>query len=245
MTQKNQNLQKSVALNIDGVGSVLFKKSIRARHLNIRIKHNTGVQVSVPKGMSFYKAKQIVRTKTDWIHRNLEKINNNELKNVLYDGSQPIKSRHHILDVRAGRVTKISIILVNGVIKVRYPENYKITDPIVQSAIKTALIAAYRKEAKAYLPARLAYLANEHGFEYNKVFIKNHKSRWGSCSAKNNINLNLHLMRLPDELIDYVIMHELVHTKIKNHSREYWTLLENICGDVKEYKKRIRNYVIN
>ncbi len=125
-------------------------------------------------------------------------------------------------------------------ILVSYPAEMDITNLEVQAAIRKGLITAYRKEAKEYLPNRLAELAQDCGFKYNRVFIKNHRSRWGSCSAQNNINLSLHLMRLPDELIDYVILHELVHTVVKNHSSAFWARLAKVCPDVKLLRKELR-----
>lgn len=89
---------------------------------------------------------------------------------------------------------------------------------------------------------RLQDLAEINGFTYNKVFIKNQKTRWGSCSSQNNINLNAKLANLPDELMDYVILHELVHTKIKNHSKKFWTELDKFVGNAKALDKELRKY---
>lgn len=98
------------------------------------------------------------------------------------------------------------------------------------------------KEARSMLIKRLDELALEHGFSYNRVFIRNQKTRWGSCSAKNNINLNMKLARLPDELRDYVILHELVHTKVKNHGSRFWAELDKILGDSKKVDAKMKPY---
>ncbi|MDA8404981.1 MAG: SprT family zinc-dependent metalloprotease [Desulfobacteraceae bacterium] len=82
------------------------------------------------------------------------------------------------------------------------------------------------RAAKARLIERLNELSQKHGLPYNRVFVKRQKTRWGSCSAKKNINLNIHLAALPEALMDYAIVHELVHTKILNHSRDFWEELE-------------------
>jgi len=99
-----------------------------------------------------------------------------------------------------------------------------------------------RGEARKKLVNRLNELSEQYGFRYNKVFVRNQKTRWGSCSSKNNINLNIKLVRLPDEMIDYVLLHELVHTRIKNHTKAFWTELNKFVGDAKEMSKIMNEY---
>ena len=88
---------------------------------------------------------------------------------------------------------------------------------------------ALRARARTELPARLAVLAEQHGFQYNRVIIKNNSSNWGSCSVRGNINLNLRLVTLPDRLRDYVMLHELCHLRYMNHGPEFHALLEEVC----------------
>lgn len=97
-----------------------------------------------------------------------------------------------------------------------------------------------RPVARQELIQRLDELAGKYGFTYNRVFIRNQRTRWGSCSAKNNINLNIKLVLLPDELIDYVILHELVHTNIKNHSRKFWDGLSKYVINPKQKASQLR-----
>ncbi len=100
-----------------------------------------------------------------------------------------------------------------------------------------------RVRARAALIERLEELAELHDFRFNKISIRNQKTKWGSCSARNNISLNVNLVRLPAELTDYVILHELVHTRIKNHSKEFWTELDMYVGDsAKELRRMLRAY---
>jgi len=99
-----------------------------------------------------------------------------------------------------------------------------------------------RAAARKLLVDRLHHLARLYGFSYNRVFIRNQKTRWGSCSTKNNINLNVSLVRLPDELIDYTILHELVHTRVKNHSQRFWDQMDLLLGDAKKIDKKLRAY---
>jgi predicted metal-dependent hydrolase len=99
-----------------------------------------------------------------------------------------------------------------------------------------------RQVARKLLVDRLSHLAIRYGFKYNRVFIRNQKTRWGSCSQKNNINLNIKLVRLPQELIDYTILHELVHTRVKNHGRQFWHQMDLLLGDAKKIDKKLSAY---
>lgn len=101
-----------------------------------------------------------------------------------------------------------------------------------------------KEEVRRKLVGRLNQLCEQHSFTYNRVFLRNQKTRWGSCSNKNNINLNMKLIRLPDEMIDYVLLHELVHTRIKNHTKEFWEELDMLVGDAKAKNKRLKDYKI-
>lgn len=92
-------------------------------------------------------------------------------------------------------------------------------------------IEEMRRQAKEVLPLRLEELAVRYGFVYNKVTIKHNSTNWGSCSARNNINLNLNLMRLPSLLRDYVILHELCHLRHHDHGQAFHLLLEHLCTD--------------
>ncbi|MFH1853469.1 MAG: SprT family zinc-dependent metalloprotease [Candidatus Neomarinimicrobiota bacterium] len=97
-------------------------------------------------------------------------------------------------------------------------------------------------EAKDLLRRRTDILSRQYGLPYNRVFIKRQKTRWGSCSIKNNINLNIRLYILPAELRDYVILHELVHTRHRNHGRQFWFLLTELCSDARHLNRRLRQY---
>ncbi len=98
------------------------------------------------------------------------------------------------------------------------------------------------KQIRQELVAMLESLARIHGFEYGRVTIRHQKTRWGSCSGTNNINLNAHLITLPIELIEYVLLHELVHTRVKNHSRKFWQEIHKYMPDARERDKRLRSY---
>lgn len=98
-----------------------------------------------------------------------------------------------------------------------------------------------RKKAKKYLPKRTQELAQLYGFKIGRIALRNQKTRFGSCSFVNNINLNIKLMQYDNDIIDYVIIHELCHTKIKNHSKKFWAEVEKYCPNYKELRKKLKS----
>lgn len=100
---------------------------------------------------------------------------------------------------------------------------------IPQKALRDVLAEVLREEAKILLPQKLSYFSDQYGFHFHKVTIKHNSSNWGSCSRAGNINLNLNLIRLPEPLCDYVLLHELCHLKEPNHGPRFHVLLERLC----------------
>lgn len=103
--------------------------------------------------------------------------------------------------------------------------------PELDKVLKKALAEVLRAEARLILPKRLALFASRFGFRCGKVTVKHNSSNWGSCSARGNINLNLNLVRLPEPLCDYVLLHELCHLKYPDHGPEFHSFLEKLCTD--------------
>ena len=99
-----------------------------------------------------------------------------------------------------------------------------------------------RKVARKILCRRIGELAQLHKFVYNRVSIRKQKTRWGSCSSKDNINLNMNLLHLPSELMDYVLLHELVHTRVKDHSKDFWDELNTIVPNARQVDRRLKDY---
>lgn len=99
-----------------------------------------------------------------------------------------------------------------------------------------------RAAARQLLVRRLDQLAAQHGFQYHRVFVRNQKTRWGSCSARDNINLNVNLVRLPDALRDYVILHELVHTRVRNHGEKFWQEMEQLMPGARDLDRELNRY---
>lgn len=235
-------MKSSKSIYVQDIGEVLFRKSRRAKKINISIKPFEGIVVSFPYYVSYKVAEEATTSKKDWIYKSIAKMKNYENKKVVFNELSDFSTRLHRLIVRVKNDGNISVTIRNRIIFVKYPSNILVSSKEVQIAIRKGIERALRIEAKEYLPIRVDQLAKEFGFSYNQVYCKNLKSRWGSCSVRNNINLNIHLMRLPDEFIDYVILHELCHTVHKNHSKRFWDKLESIFPASKSVDKKLREF---
>jgi predicted metal-dependent hydrolase len=229
---------------IKRIGEITLYKSKKARRISIRVKPAEGVMVSVPTCVEYDKAIEFVYKKADWIGRQLKRTKKIEAKQTLFTRDIKYSTRFHRLVISAWGKEVIKIKISDGIISVNYPEGMDDKDLILQKNIKEGIVLALRKEAKEFLPKRVEEFALKNGFKVNRVYIKNSKTLWGSCSSNNNINLNLHVMRLPERLMDYIIFHELVHTIYKNHGKEFWTLLTKLTGNGKVLAKELKNYDI-
>lgn len=231
-------------IHFEGVSDILFRHSSRARHLSISVRPFVGVRVSIPIGMSYNSAIRLVTQKKLWIKKHLDKMKEFEKQQTMFDENSGYCTKQHKLDLRKADRKNISVRISSGKINVIYPTELNSDSKEVQTAIRTGIERALKVEAKQFLPEKVKELAVKFDFNYNNLTLKNIKSRWGSCSRKNNINLSIHLMRLPDHLINYVILHELVHTVHHNHSKRFWALLDKVTGSAKSLDKELRKYRI-
>ena len=229
---------------MDEIGEVTFQKNQRSKNLRITVKPFQGVKVTIPYTVSYNSAISFVHEKKEWLKKSLDHVRQIENKFTVYDESTEFRTKYHELKILPNRRNEYSGFTKNGIFYFYYPPNLEVRSNAVQNSIKKGIIWVLRKEAKSYLPFRVMHLAEKYGFKYEKVFVKNIKTRWGSCSFNNNINLNIHLMRLPDHLIDYVIFHELAHTIHKNHGKDFWECLDSLCGNARALRREMRNYNI-
>ena len=96
------------------------------------------------------------------------------------------------------------------------------------------------EKAKIYIPKRVDYFASLIGVTYGRITIRSQKTRWGSCSSSGNLNFNCLLMLCPNEVIDYVVVHELCHRKQLNHSKSFWAEVEKVMPDYKLHQKWLK-----
>ena len=221
---------------------IKFKKSLKAKNLSISIKPFIGVVVTVPIFLSYGVAEDFVLKKIKWIKKNHLKMVQKEKSHTIFDFSTKFNTRNHKILIKPTINDDFSVQNFKNNIIISIPKTKNILSSASQTYIRNIIVNTWRKEAIHFLPLRINELANQFNLKFQKISVRNTKSRWGSCSYKNNISLSLHLMRIPDKLIDYVILHELTHTIVKNHSNVFWETLEKVCENSKQLDRELKNY---
>ncbi len=223
-------------MHVQGIGDVTLKQNRRAKNITLRIVPGPQIIISAPRLLSERKARQVISEKQSWI---LKKLQSARLQKDTFKNGDTFTTLHHRIILTTHPPE--DPVLRNECIYLKVDEN--LSNDETQEEIRIRIREIIRKEARAYLPQRVAWLAQQYNFSYNQIRIKDSKTRWGSCSAKKNINLSLYLMRLPVHLIDYIILHELCHTIHLNHGEKFHLLMNRLTGNNEnQLRKELRRY---
>jgi predicted metal-dependent hydrolase len=223
------------------LGTVTLRKLRQSRSMKILVRAE-GVSVTMPLYTSFSEAEGFLDNHVDWALQAMRRLSDKQVKaQTLFTPDTAFGTYSRKVQLIPANRHNVHIDIKPGIVEIYYPATRQIDDPSLQRTIRKAIEHAWRVEAHEVLPARLQQLAAQHGFQYKKLSIRNSRTCWGSCSPDNSINLSLHLMHLPDYLIDYIILHELCHTVHKNHGAAFWDLLDRVTQKkAREYAKHIR-----
>ncbi|MDP3580831.1 MAG: SprT family zinc-dependent metalloprotease [Ignavibacteria bacterium] len=227
---------------LDDVEIKIYKSSL-ARKITISIRPHSGARITIPRYVSYLEAERFAHLKRDWIAANLKKLSDYTNGSERNPVSGFVTKKHQLI-LEPKETSGVKVRVQKGTILVKYNSELEQDSKEVRTAVNKGILLALKKEAVEYMPTRLSELAKKCSLSYNNVAIKNMKSRWGSCSGRNNINLTIHLMRLPFHMVDYVLLHELAHTIVKNHSKRYWETLEKICPGSKQMDKELKSHKI-
>lgn len=225
---------KSVFIN--GVGDVTIYKLRRNKSIRLSIDRNGGIRVSIPMWSPFKVGALFALNHKDWITNQRAKHTVHLIENGAKIGIG--QNVNYIYERSKGPTIRIKHTAEGFTATSGLP----IDDPRTQKRLQDAVDKSLKLQAENLLPDRLRGLSQQYGFTYRQVAIRKLVSRWGSCSSKGDILLSSYLMQLPWRLIDYVLVHELVHTKHKNHGPNFWSALENIMPDAKIRRKELKNY---
>ena len=224
-------------------GKIEFIRSERAKNINVRISSN-GLRVSLPRRSTETDAMRFINSVRERIIRKQEKLKKQAVENkLILTENARLQTLTFAVEIRQTERKNVFFSMQNAVLTIEFPKNTNCEDEKIQAVFWNGINYFLRKEAKRVLPERVQILANENGFTYAQVKIQSSKSRWGSCSRGRNINLSFYLMLLPQHLVDYVILHELCHTKEMNHSPQFWQWMNKVTGGkAKNLRAELKKY---
>lgn len=204
------------------LGRIVVKVNPRARNIILRARPDA-VYITVPRGVTEQEVMNVVDKYRLKLSKDLKKV---ERKRI--DLDYRIEADYFKLTLVSGEREKFLAHSELGNMKIICPPTADFEDEKLQEWLRKVIMEALRRNAKIILPPRLYQLSNQFNLPYDSVKINSSKGRWGSCSARKVINLSCYLMLLPRHLIDYVLLHELSHTKEMNHGERFWALLDSL-----------------
>ena len=200
----------------------------------LQVNENAELIVRVPHHVSQKRINQFISEKQDWIMKTQQRM---------YARREATEQNSEFEDGK--KILYLGVeyeIRLNG--KIRYIE---IHDDIMEfpfgkiERADTYMTQWYKRKAREIIPPKVECFAKQLGLSYEKVGITSAKKRWGSCNSKGNINFSYRLIMTPPEIIDYVIVHELMHLREMNHSHKFWAHVASVIPDYKKHRKWLRD----
>jgi hypothetical protein len=226
---------------VSTVPEYTVKESPRAKHARLKLSMRDGLVVVVPRGFDRDRIPGILEKKKQWLERAQEKIHTQQ---KFFEPEPPGKiperlslrgiGEEYAVDYRPTESTRVTAVERSG----RRLLVHGDTDN--PTACKAALRRWLNRKMHDHVAPWLTRLAEERGFQVHRVLVKSQRTRWGSCSRHGTISLNIKLLFIPEDLIRYVLLHELCHTVHLNHSREFWALLKERDPDFRQKDQRLR-----
>ena len=207
---------KAVKKKIQKIQDVkIIKTSRRSKSISLKIR-NGELEISCPYNTSEIFLKNLIERKKEWINKNIDRSRKNHKKiDQISNGFITFKGLVLQLIYKKSNFERITV--EDNELKIFYSEKTK----------SRQLITEWLKlQANNFLRARLSFLSKRISIEFNSLTIKSYTARWGSCNIKGDIFLNWKLIMLPKSVIDYVLIHELAHINVPNHSSEVWELVK-------------------
>ncbi|QTA38883.1 M48 family metallopeptidase [Thermosipho ferrireducens] len=207
--------------------NIKIEKIIRTNRKSValQITERATLIVRAPRKMKNCEIFHIISRHKKWIEKKIE-----EVKTAIPAPKQFVEGEKFLY---LGKFYPLKIVTGQNV-PLKFDNAFLLSQNVLTDA-KNIFSAWYKYQAKKLIPERVEYYSQKHNFKYNKINITNAKKRWGSCSSKGNLNFSWYLIMAPIAVIDYVIIHELVHLIEKNHSKNFWKKVEQLMPDYKKY----------
>lgn len=219
----------------DEFGKITIRRSPAAKQVRVRVSPDGTLRASLPMYAPMFLVKRLLRNSRG----ELRKIMAQSKPQYAYENGMRIGKSHTMkiipTDDHNSSVTRRGLEII-----VKLPYGLEASNSSMSRKIRDCVIASLRIEAKSYLPNRLSFLAQKYGYKYGKIRFSHASGRWGSCSSNGTISLNIALMKLPFELIDYIIIHELSHTRQMNHSAQFWDIVAIADPGYKQHRRDLK-----
>jgi predicted metal-dependent hydrolase len=215
----------------------LVKRSQRARYARLEVRRETGLVVVVPKRYRLEEVPALLRDKSAWILRKVDALS----------GVEPGSVRRGLESGDAVPYLGESLELIvrrDGRTRAVRPERGRLVVTVGESDgdLYAALEGWYRQQARRVIAEKAEAAGARLGVTYRRLIIRGQRSRWASCSHKGTLSFNWKLMRAPETVIDYVVVHEVAHLKEMNHSKRFWGLVAEHCPGWREHRKWLKEH---
>lgn len=225
---------------LEEVGEITLRKIRNAKRISLKVKQTGQVLVTMPFTASYGEALSFADSQKKWIQEIHEKVKTHQKEEVITSTQNNVYP-FFTIQFNTWDENSLKVQFKPPVLSIFHPA-YVTEDHLkIQGLLKETIGNILKMEAQRKLPQMVERLAKIHNFQYQKLSLRKSATRWGSCSSKKSINLSVYLMLLPDELIEYVILHELCHTLEMNHGPRFYAHMNRVTnGKTMELRRKIK-----
>ncbi|HUG11644.1 MAG TPA: SprT family zinc-dependent metalloprotease [Opitutaceae bacterium] len=209
---------------------VVVRRSARARRYRIEVKRDGTAVLTIPARGSAREAQAFLANQAAWLARARERVARMPRPAPAWTHGTSVLFRGEWLPIEP-HATRAGVVSLGG-------REFRVR--AATSDLRLALEAQFKRIAKVELVARAWELAATHGIQIRRVSIRSQRTRWGSCSSKGTISLNWRLVQAPPAVADYVVLHELAHTRHMNHSTGFWRAVAELCPGWREAERWLK-----
>lgn len=223
------SLQAIIIGEGEGAVEVTPRKSSRARRISIKISANKGVELIIPNRISFKKAEEFLHSRKDWVISNSRNFAKTRTVKFADNAEIPVMGRNHKI-IHSGQLRGITHINDDKIMVFGPVES-------IPRKVRTLL----KKMAMEEIMAEAKHAASCLNVSYNKITLRDTSSRWGSCSYNKSLSFSWRLIMAPEEILRYVVVHEVAHLLEMNHSEKFWKIVSSLCPQYKMYRTWLRD----
>ena len=214
---------------------IKIDKIVRSKRktLALEIAYDAGLIVRAPEGAPLGYIEKVVYDKRFWIQEK-QKITRKKYEKII-----PKKFVNGERFLYLGNTYCLSIVTC-GAVPLSLDKEFRLSRNYLPHA-RQVFITWYKQEAQQKIKEKLDWYSTLFGLKYNKFKITGAQKRWGSCSVKGNLHFSWRLIMAPSKIIDYVVIHELVHLREKNHSKKFWSKVKVLLSDYERHRKWLKD----